>query len=267
MLDAFLSLYEATVEDRRLLTPGHPLARWLKRVERAAYEKADLVILDKNAHIDYVSAEFGIPREKFVRVLVGADDRLFTPPPADDRPTESREVLFYGKFIPLHGVEHIVRAAHILRSVANLRFTLIGTGQTYADARKLASDLQVPSIRWLDWVEYRKLPEYIMAADVCLGAFGAAGKAMRVVPSKVFQALACGSRVITADTPAVRELPDCGEALLLVPPAESEALAEAVRSACDTRLPLRRAPGVEEFLPARLGPTLLEAVRSAANIA
>jgi glycosyltransferase involved in cell wall biosynthesis len=48
-----------------------------------------------------------------------------------------------------------------------------------------------------------------------------------VLPNKVFQALACGAPVITADTPAIRELAD--DAQLLVPPGDPRALADAVR--------------------------------------
>lgn len=280
ILDAFLSLYETVVEDREMLGPSHPAARWLKRIERAAYQRADLVLLDTNAHIEYVAEEFGLPREKFLRVLVGADDRLFAPPEAWPRgrrdgwphlsnshsgtgqaacPTDTRRVLFYGKFIPLHGVEHIIRAADILRDEPDIRFTLIGTGQTYDDARALATKLDAANIGWVDWVEYEELPQHIAAADVCLGVFSPRGKALRVIPNKVFQALACGAKVITADTPAMRELPDMEDALALVPPGDPEALAEAIRQACASREPLRRPPGVDEFMPERLGQQVLEA--------
>jgi len=45
----------------------------------------------------------------------------------------------------------------------------------------------------------------------------------------VFEALATGAPVITADTPAARELLDEGASALLVPPEDAEALAGALR--------------------------------------
>jgi glycosyltransferase involved in cell wall biosynthesis len=50
-----------------------------------------------------------------------------------------------------------------------------------------------------------------------------------VIPNKVFQALACGTPVVTADTPAARELLADGESALLVPPGDPDSLADALR--------------------------------------
>ena len=47
-----------------------------------------------------------------------------------------------------------------------------------------------------------------------------------MIPNKAFQALACGTPLVTADTPAARELLQDGESALLVPPGDPEALAE-----------------------------------------
>src|SRR5262249_30739236 len=71
-------------------------------------------------------------------------------------------------------------------------------------------------------------PGELHACGCALGIFGTSEKARRVIPNKVFQALACGAPVVTGDTPAMRELGD--DAALLVPPGDADALAEAVRS-------------------------------------
>jgi glycosyltransferase involved in cell wall biosynthesis len=84
-------------------------------------------------------------------------------------------------------------------------------------------------VEWVDWVEYERLPEENQRAGCALGVFGTSAKTARVIPNKVFQALACGAPVVTADTPAARELLRDGESALLVPPGDPEALAAAVR--------------------------------------
>ena len=76
----------------------------------------------------------------------------------------------------------------------------------------------------------------------------------RVIPNKAFQALACGTPLVTADTPGARELLADGVSALLVPPGEPEALAAAVRRlAGDAALAerigeprTRRLPGARE---------------------
>ena len=50
-----------------------------------------------------------------------------------------------------------------------------------------------------------------------------------MIPNKAFQALACGIPLVTADTPAARELLRDEESALLVPPGDPAALAAAVR--------------------------------------
>ena len=54
-----------------------------------------------------------------------------------------------------------------------------------------------------------------------------------MIPNKAFQALACGTPLVTADTPAARELLVDGESALLVPTGDPEALAAAIRRLAD----------------------------------
>jgi glycosyltransferase involved in cell wall biosynthesis len=79
------------------------------------------------------------------------------------------------------------------------------------------------------WVEYERLPGEIRAAGCALGIFGTTPKALRVIPNKAFQALACGAPLITADTPAARELLTNEQDAMLVPPGDPAALANAIR--------------------------------------
>jgi len=94
------------------------------------------------------------------------------------------------------------------------------------------------------WVEYERLPGELHRAGCALGVFGTSDKASRVIPNKAFQALACGTPLITADTPATRELLVDGESALLVPPGDPEALAAAIRRlAADPTLAERLSAG------------------------
>ena len=81
----------------------------------------------------------------------------------------------------------------------------------------------------MPWVEYRELRHEHARAGVALGIFGTSSKAARVIPNKAFQALACGTPLVTADTPAARELLTDGEDAVLVPPGDAAALADALR--------------------------------------
>jgi glycosyltransferase involved in cell wall biosynthesis len=72
------------------------------------------------------------------------------------------------------------------------------------------------------------LPERIHRADILLGVFGETQKAGRVIPNKVFQALASGRPVVTRVSEAYPAAARQSEAMAWVPPGDAHALADAV---------------------------------------
>ena len=172
-------------------------------------------------------AELGqLDPERLAVCFVGAEERLFRP---GRQPAQAFHALFVGKLIPLHGLETILAAARLAPDVP---FRIVGSGQL--DALMAG---RPPNVEWVEWVEYEQLPEEIQSAGCALGVFGTSPKTGRVIPNKAFQALACGTPLVTADTPAARELLSDGDSALLVPAGDPEALASAVRRlAADTEL-------------------------------
>jgi glycosyltransferase involved in cell wall biosynthesis len=108
--------------------------------------------------------------------------------------------------------------------VPELPFRIVGSGQL-----EPLLDARPPNVEWLPWVDYEELPAEIQAAGCALGIFSTNAKTARVIPNKAFQAIACGTPLVTADTPAARELLVDGESALLVPPGDPQALATALR--------------------------------------
>ena len=161
--------------------------------------------------------------------FVGAEERVFRPV---WRPPDRFHALFVGKLIPLHGLETILEAA---RLAPEIPFRIVGSGQLEPLLRDAPANVErVP------WLEYERLPEELGRAGCALGIFGTGDKAQRVIPNKAFQALACETPLVTADTPAARELLEHERSALLVPPGDAEALAAAVRRlAADTDLAVR----------------------------
>jgi glycosyltransferase involved in cell wall biosynthesis len=121
----------------------------------------------------------------------------------------------------LQGVETILAAA---AAAPEIDFRVVGSGQLEG---LLATP--PPNVEHVPWIEYERLPNEIAGSGCALGIFGTSGKAQRVIPNKAFQAIACAAPLITADTPAARELLADEQSALLVPPGDALALAEAVR--------------------------------------
>jgi len=228
VLDAFLSLYEMLVEDRKLVHPKSIFAKLCFLIDKYSTLVADKVLLDTNSHIDYYCDVFEFKRSKFARVLVGADDSIFYPRTQNEETKKVFDVLFFGKFIPLHGISVIVEAAKMLNSEDDIKFTIIGKGQEYDKVKELADKLDVSNINWINWITYKELPKYINKADVCLGIFGDTEKADRVIPHKVFESMATGKAIITADTTAIQEVLIDKKSAILCKKANAKALADAI---------------------------------------
>ena len=218
VFNPLVSLEDTIVADRGLAEPRSARARILRAVDRQAFRRADLVVADTEAHARYFYDRFGLAREKVAHCFVGAEDRLFVPGPRGDA---EFSVLFVGKLIPLHGLDTILAAAALCPDIV---FRVVGTGQLDALMRS-----RTANVRWDAWVEYESLPALYRSATCALGIFGKSDKAARVIPNKAFQALATATPLITADTPASRELLHDGRDALLVPAGDSTALADAVR--------------------------------------
>jgi glycosyltransferase involved in cell wall biosynthesis len=240
LLDAFVSLYETSVEDRGLSGPRSLQALRYATEDRLACRLAHRVVLDTDTHVRYFEEHVHVPPRKLRRIWVGADDDVMrpVPPPPDD---STLRVFMYGSFIPLHGLEHVVRAAAVLeRAGANVLVDIAGSGQTEPDVRRLAGDLDLRSVRFLGRRPYEELRELMGASHVCLGIFGTSPKAARVIPNKVFDALAVARPVITADTPAAREVLTHGEHAWLCAPGDPDALAGAILALRDDAATRRR---------------------------
>jgi glycosyltransferase involved in cell wall biosynthesis len=229
VFDPLVSLWDTFAGDRGLVAAGGWKAAAVRAIDRAAFALPSLVLADTWAHAAYYEAEFALPRRTLAVVPVGA-----LPAPqatGGARPLEHGEpvsVFQYGKWSPLHGAETVLAAAELLRGEP-FRFVLAGEGQLSGALRGEIARRGLDNVEWLGALSPAELRSHTLAADICLGVFGGSGKAARVVPNKVYDALACGRPVVTAGTPGARELLHDGEDALLVPAADGDALAAALR--------------------------------------
>ena len=218
VFNPLVSLHDTLVGDRARFGPRSPAAGILRAVDNGAFRGADLVVADTEAHAAFFRRAFGLAEDRVAVALVGADEPLFRP---GWHPPEPFHTLFVAKLIPLHGLETILAAAAL---VPEIPFRVVGDGQLGG-----LLDRRPANVEHVPWIPYEELPDAYRAAGCALGVFGAGEKAARVIPNKVFQALACARPVITADTPAARELLTDGANAILVPAGDPEALAGAVR--------------------------------------
>lgn len=239
VFDWFISAYDTVVLDRRLFSRRNPLSFLLWACEWLAAWSADVTFMDTAAHARRMEQLFRLRQDSVGHVWVGAESALFMGATVTiaREPASSLRVLFYGQFIPLHGIDTIIEAARLTRD-APIAWTLIGHGQVASRLHDKLEREPLPKLKWIDWVPYAELRHWIIEADVCLGIFGTSQKAASVIPNKIFQIIAAGKPLITRDSPAIRELlSDSPPCVRLLAAGDPEALAAELRQRiCDAEV-------------------------------
>jgi glycosyltransferase involved in cell wall biosynthesis len=264
LFDPLVSLLDTFAGDRELLASDSVAGRLAGLIDRISFTLPDLVLADTTSHADYYAAALRVPRARLAVVPVGA-----LPLPGasgaarQPQAGEPLRVVQYGRWSPLHGLPTVLEAAGLLRDEPFV-FELIGDGQL---AAWLADEVRH---RGLSSVELRaSLPASLLRArvlggDICLGVFGTSDKARRVVPNKVYDALAAGRPLVTADSPAARELLEDGRDALLVPADDAAALAAALRRLGDVGERARLGSGALALYRRRCTPQAVAAALLAA---
>lgn len=223
IFDPLISSWDKVVFERRKYSADHHKARRLLDWERSLYSRADIVIADTAAHSDFYKTVLNSPVDRTFIIPVGAEEALFKPQPV--RPlSDPPEVLFFGSFINLQGPQTIVDSA---KRVPQVRWTMLGDGPLRGECESRGNGLA--NLHFEDWINYDLLPERIGKADIVLGIFGDSDKAGRVIPNKVYQALACRRPVITRSSQAYPvTLAASPAGIRFVPPDDPAALAASI---------------------------------------
>lgn len=225
LFDPLISAWDKQVFERGKFDETSPRAQALLARERRLFAAADLVLADTDAHREFFIDRFGLAGSRVAVVPVGAEETLFGPSPPRDLAGRPVEVLFFGSFIGLQGPQTIIEAARLYAGQP-VAWHLLGAGPLLAECRERAAGLS--TVIFEPWLPYELLPARIGRADILLGVFGASRKAGRVIPNKVFQALACGRPVITRTSPVYPPAMKGSEGIAFIPPDDPQALASTV---------------------------------------
>ena len=229
VIDAFISLYDTIVLDRRLLQPRGWPARFLFLLERRALHHADVIIVDTPLTATHFATLYDLPRDQLVALPLATDEEAFRP--SQYVPTRDVcHVLFVGTFIPLHGVQTIVEAIAKLRQHRGIHVRVIGDGQD-ANLVEDAISRFGHTFDWQRrWHDSEELAAEIAASDICLGIFGSTEKTQRVLPFKLYAYSRIGRCIITAKTECTASMLSDVDYLPWqhVPTANGEALASAI---------------------------------------
>lgn len=201
VFDPLISAYDKQVWEREKFSEHSKQAKKLLDWEGSLFLSADHVIADTEQHADFYARSFGISAKQLSVLPVSAEETVFSP--REHTPTNRPlRVLFYGSFIGLQGPD-VIADAILLYTGPAIEFYFIGEGPLRQQTEAKLNGLD--NVHFSDWLEYKQLPQRISEVDLCLGIFGSTQKTQRVIPNKVYQALACARPVVTCQSGAYPE--------------------------------------------------------------
>ena len=158
------------------------------------------------SHFKYWERLFGKFKGKHFVLPVLADTTIYYPVKKEIN-NEKIKILFYGSFIPLHGIDIILNAFSLMEK-NNIKFeaNIIGKGQMYSEMKKLYDNLNLKQVSMNgEVINENQLSDMIREHDIVLGIFGESEKAKSVIPNKVYQSTACRKCTVTMNASVLNE--------------------------------------------------------------
>jgi glycosyltransferase involved in cell wall biosynthesis len=208
--------------------------QFIALLERLTMLSADLVTSPSDDLADYICRDMGYPRQNVPIVRDPVDTGKFCPDGPKALSTDANlTVLFAGRLEARKGVYYLMEAIPKVLSVfPRARFVLIGRDTNTAAGRKsvlaeLKRMLQKSGfsdkVTFIPAVPNTEMPSYYRSADICV-----LPSLYDNAPFTCIEALATGIPVIGTTAGGMKEYIVHGRSGIVVPPADANALAQAL---------------------------------------
>lgn len=200
------------------------LAIWGYRI---ALKKSNMVIFQNRDDLDLFLGYNLVERNKTKLIVSsGVDIEKFSPVSSNNKKGNRERVLMIGRLLWEKGVGEFVQAAEIVKkNYHNVDFDLGGeVDSQHPDAVEESYICAVHEKGTVNFIGYvSNMKHELRNTDLVVLPSYREG-----VPRVLLEAAACGIPVIATDVPGCREAAEHNETGLLVPPRDSESLAEAI---------------------------------------
>lgn len=226
IFDDLVNPVEYLYEHKRM-TPGsakdkifRPLYSWMLR-------RCRIILADTESHIQYASEVCKVDASRYRLIPISTDESVFYPRKKKVADPKTFNVFFYGSYLPLHGVNHILEAAVMLADNPRITFSLGGCKGKGYEAYE-AAIAKGARITYKGWFALDEIATDASNAGLTLaGPFGDTLQGQMVFTTKTFQFLACGAPIVLGKTKISGDFKD-KENCLLVPQGSSRAIADAI---------------------------------------
>ena len=135
-------------------------------------------------------------------------------------------ILFYGGILGYaQGLEIIIKTAHLLKGIENIKFIIQGSGPEKDKLIKLKDQYKINNVSFLDPVPKSKMPSILKAIDVAVIPLKKLDLFKGAIPSKIFEASAMKKPLLLGvDGEAKKHFIEKGKAGLYFTPEDHESL-------------------------------------------
>lgn len=210
--------------------------RVLTALERVAMISADVLVSPSQDLAAYVAKDLNLPLERINIVRNPVDADRFTPEGPSAKLQEGAvNILFVGRLEQRKGVHHLIDAVpKVLAACGDkkVHFNLVGkdtptTAGNGSVLQQLQGMLQESgsqhAVTFVQQILLTEMPEYYRAADICV-----LPSLYDNAPMTVIEAMSCAKPVVATSAGGAKEYAPHEECGLIVPPGDSDALAEAL---------------------------------------
>lgn len=202
------------------------------------YKRIDVYLAVSEEIKRDMTENFGVPHSKIVTVYNGCDLNLLRQR-ASEPLSMTEEALFHnsctviitvGRLMDQKGHDDLLKAFALLRQTVCCKLVIVGEGSNLGELLALADDLGIAEdVAFPGWSDNPF--KLVAAADVFVLSSHYEG-----FPNVLLEAIALGRPVVSTDCPTgPSEILDKGRFGVLVPPANPDALAEALQKVCGDR--------------------------------
>jgi glycosyltransferase involved in cell wall biosynthesis len=199
------------------------LRRWFSFINmqiKVARRLPHIITVSQTA-CQHIAKTFGISEGKLRVVYNGIDTDIFSPSPKVNR-LENRLLVVISRDTAVKGLRYMLEAFAVLRQKQNLELIVVAKETDNNTTQKLISNLGIRDyVKFIDEIDTAELINQYRLATVA------------IIPSiyegfglPAAEAMACGVPIVSTTAGALPEI--AGDAAILVPPADTKALAEAI---------------------------------------
>jgi glycosyltransferase involved in cell wall biosynthesis len=209
------------------------IVRLLERLESLAYRRADRIVSLTHSFVPHIAERGGHPG-KIAVIKNGVDLAVFKKSETASciKTRLGLESRFVAGYVGTHGMAHglsvVLEAAERLRHEPRIAFLLVGDGAERANLEQIRETKRLNNVVILGQRPKEEMPGLWAAIDASLILLKRHDLFKKVIPSKMFEAMAMRCPIILGVEGEARALLDEAGAGIAITPQSAEELAAAV---------------------------------------